>query len=93
MAKDDLVEKMAAEAVAADLPEVETPEVAAEIAATTVFEPDAPSPAPVEIAAPEEPEVAEEPEEPEVVAEPEDETTPASAALPAQDDSTDGGSA
>ena len=50
------------------VPEVETPEVAAEIAATTVFEPERPVPAPVEIAAPEEPEVV---AEPDVVAEPE----------------------
>jgi len=44
MAKDDLVEQMTAEAAKADEPEVESPEVAAEIAATTVFEPD-PTPA------------------------------------------------
>jgi small subunit ribosomal protein S2 len=86
MAKDDLVEKMAAEAIAADLPEVETPEVAAEIAATTVFEPDAPIPTPVETFAPEEPEVVPEVVA-EVVAEPDD------APDTAKDDSTDGGSA
>jgi small subunit ribosomal protein S2 len=87
MAKDDLVEKMAAEAVAADLPEVETPEVAAEIAATTVFEPDAPIPAPVEIAAPQEPEVV---AEPDVVAEPEGAPPSAPATDTAEDDSADG---
>jgi small subunit ribosomal protein S2 len=67
MAKDDLVEQMTAEAVKADEPEVETPEVAAEIAATTVFEPD-PMPADAPVVA-EIPEI-EAPSEPEVVAEP-----------------------
>ena len=58
MAKDDLVEQMTAEAAKADEPEVETPEVAAEIAATTVFEPDPmPADAPVVTEIPE-PEVA-----------------------------------
>jgi small subunit ribosomal protein S2 len=62
MAKDDLVEQMTAEA---DEPEVETPEVAAEIAATTVFEPDPmPADAPVVTEIPEP-----EPSEPDVVAE------------------------
>ena len=60
MAKDDLVEQMTAEAAKADEPDIETPEVAAEIAATTVFEPD-----PMPADAPVEPVVA-----PEVVAEP-----------------------
>ena len=49
MAKDDLVEQMTAEAAKADEPEIETPEVAAEIAATTVFEPD-PTPADAPVA-------------------------------------------
>ncbi len=62
MAKDDLVEQTAASAVEQE-PEVETAEVAAEIAASTVFEPD-PTPAD----APADAEVA---IEPEVVAEPE----------------------
>ena len=67
MAKDDLVEQMTAEAVKADEPEVETPEVAAEIAATTVFEPDPmPADAPVVADIPE----IEAPREPDVVAEP-----------------------
>jgi small subunit ribosomal protein S2 len=67
MAKDDLVEQMTAEAVKADEPEVETPEVAAEIAATTVFEPD-PMPADAPIVA-EIVEIESAPE-PDVVAEP-----------------------
>ena len=62
MAKDDLVEQMTAEAVKADEPEVETPEVAAEIAATTVFEPDPmPADAPVVTEIPEPEVVAETP--------------------------------
>jgi small subunit ribosomal protein S2 len=64
MAKDDLVEQMTAEAAKADEPEIETPEVAAEIAATTVFEPD-PTPADAPVAVVPETEAA----EPEVVAE------------------------
>ena len=64
MAKDDLVEQMTAEAAKADEPEIETPEVAAEIAATTVFEPD-PTPADAPVAVVPETEEA----EPEVVAE------------------------
>jgi small subunit ribosomal protein S2 len=49
MAKDDMVQQVADRAVE-DQPEVETPEVAAEIAASTVFEPDpTPADAPVEI--------------------------------------------
>ena len=67
MAKDDLVEQMTAEAVEADEPEIETPEVAAEIAATTVFEPDpTPADAPGRVPEPaEEPEVVAEGAEPE----------------------------
>jgi small subunit ribosomal protein S2 len=55
IAKDDLRERATGgarepEIVAMEEPEVETPEVAAEIAATTVFEPDpTPSDAPVEV--------------------------------------------
>ena len=75
MAKDDLVEQMTAEAAKADEPEIETPEVAAEIAATTVFEPDpTPADAPVAVV----PEA--EPAEPEVVAEAAVEPVPADAA-------------
>jgi small subunit ribosomal protein S2 len=49
MAKDDMVQQVMESAVE-DQPEVETPEVAAEIAASTVFEPDpTPADAPVEI--------------------------------------------
>ena len=49
MAKDDMVAEATASAVDAE-PEVDTPEVAAEIAASTVFEPDpTPADAPVEI--------------------------------------------
>jgi small subunit ribosomal protein S2 len=54
MAKDDLVERVTGEAAQAE-PEVESEERAAEIAASTVFEPDSP-------AAPAEPEVVAEPE-------------------------------
>jgi small subunit ribosomal protein S2 len=51
MAKDDMVQEATASAVDEE-PEVETPEVAAEIAASTVFEPDpTPADAPVEIEA------------------------------------------
>jgi small subunit ribosomal protein S2 len=70
MAKDDLLERATGgarepEIVAMEEPEVETPEVAAEIAATTVFEPDpTPSDAPAEV----------EPEGAEVVAEPQPES-------------------
>jgi len=66
LAKDDLRERATGgvqepEIVAMEEPEVETPEVAAEIAATTVFEPDpTPSDAPAEV----------EPESAEVVPEP-----------------------
>jgi hypothetical protein len=54
MAKDDLVERVTGEAAQAE-PEVESEERAAEIAASTVFEPDSP-------AAPAEPEVVADPE-------------------------------
>jgi small subunit ribosomal protein S2 len=67
MAKDDLVERVTGDAALAE-PEVESEERAAEIAASTVFEPDLP-------AAPAEPEVVAEPEA-ELEPEPEPETEP-----------------
>jgi small subunit ribosomal protein S2 len=71
MAKDDLVEQMTAEAAKADEPDIETPEVAAEIAATTVFEPDPmPADAPIEAAVTPEAEVIAEPSGGDVALEP-----------------------